>query len=296
MSSWSHRPRSCSSSRIGSPEGPTRARVRDAWISISATRPWTSGSSGSQAGQDPAQPQRVLAQRRPHPVVAGGGGVALVEDRDRPPRAPTTGGRPTRPREAPRTDAGIGERALGANDPLGDGGLGHEERARDLFSGQTAEQAERKRHARLGGEHRMAGDEDQPQQVVAHVIVERASRSGTALLLRASSSWPSSCVLPLVQRAAAEKVDGAMLRGGHEPGARIVRDARLRPPLERRDERVLRQILGRADVAHDPGEARDQPGGLDSPDRVDGAMCIGNRHGSQSRQLPLPVQGRPRRG
>ena len=33
-----------------------------------------------------------------------------------------------------------------------------------------------------------------------------------------------------------------------------------RPPLERRDERVLRQILGRADVAHDPGEARDQPG------------------------------------
>ena len=51
-----------------------------------------------------------------------------------------------------------------------------------------------------------------------------------------------------------------MLRRGHEPGARVVRDARLRPLLERGDERVLREILGQADVAHDAREAGDEPG------------------------------------
>src|SRR2546427_3525880 len=49
-----------------------------------------------------------------------------------------------------------------------------------------------------------------------------------------------------------------MLRGGHEPSARIVRDARLRPALERDDERVLRQVLGQTDVAGDPGEPGDE--------------------------------------
>ena len=61
-------------------DGPTRAREREAWISISATRPCTSGSLGRQLGQHAPEAQRVLAQRRPHPVVAGGRRVALVED------------------------------------------------------------------------------------------------------------------------------------------------------------------------------------------------------------------------
>ena len=43
-------------------------------------------------------------------------------------------------------------------------------------------------------------------------------------------------------------VDGPALRRGHEPGARISRNARRRP-VERRDERVLGQILGNANVA-----------------------------------------------
>ena len=60
--------------------GPTRARSREAWISISATRPCTSGSLRRQPGEDAAQAQRVLAQGRAQPVVAGGRRVALVED------------------------------------------------------------------------------------------------------------------------------------------------------------------------------------------------------------------------
>ena len=76
-----------------------------------------------------------------------------------------------------------------------------------------------------------------------------------------------------------------MLRGGHEPGARVVRDARLRPLLERGDESVLRELLGEADVAHDPREAGDEPGRLDPPDRVDRAMGVGSRHGYRSHHL-----------
>jgi hypothetical protein len=65
-----------------------------------------------------------------------------------------------------------------------------------------------------------------------------------------------------------------MLRGAHKPRARLFGDTRVGPLLERRDERVLRELLREADVADDSREARDQPGGLDPPDRVDGAMGV----------------------
>jgi len=44
--------------------------------------------------------------------------------------------------------------------------------------------------------------------------------------------------------------------------------------FERGNQRVLRELLGKADVAHDPGEAGNQPSGLDPPDCVDGTMRI----------------------
>ena len=52
-----------------------------------------------------------------------------------------------------------------------------------------------------------------------------------------------------------------------------------------------------ADVAHDPREAGDEPGGLDPPDRVDGAMGVGSRlgsrHGSRSdHRSPAPARAR----
>ena len=86
-----------------------------------------------------------------------------------------------------------------------------------------------------------------------------ASKSGTAISLRLELA-AELLVLALEQRVAAQQIDRAMLRRGHEPGAWIVRDARLRPLLERGDERVLRELLGQADVAHDAREAGDEPG------------------------------------
>ena len=77
------------------------------------------------------------------------------------------------PRGHLERDVRLGEGPLGPDDPLGDGRLRDEERARDLLGRQAAEQAERERDARLGREHRMAGREHEAQEVVADVVVER---------------------------------------------------------------------------------------------------------------------------
>src|ERR1700722_1994029 len=73
-------------------------------------------------------------------------------------------------------------------------------------------------------------------------------------------------------------VDRSVLRGGGEPSARLVRNARNRPLLERGDESVLGKLLSDAKVPYDPSDTRNDPGGFDSPDGIDGAMGIGRRH------------------
>src|SRR5438132_13017162 len=80
-------------------------------------------------------------------------------------------------------------------------------------------------------------------------------------------------------------IDRAVLRRGHEPGARVVWDARFRPLFEGHDKSVLRELLGKADVAHDARKAGDDPGRLDSPDRVNRAMRVSSRHGYPSHHL-----------
>jgi len=95
-------------------------------------------------------------------------------------------------------------------------------------------------------------------------------------------------VLSLEQLVAAQSVEGAMLGRSHEPGAGVVRNARLRPLLERDHERVLRQLFGHAHVADDPGQAGDQPRRFDPEDRLDGTLGLGNRHGYRSHHRHLP--------
>src|SRR5260370_22467715 len=94
----------------------------------------------------------------------------------------------------------------------------------------------------------------------------------------------------------AKGIGRMMLRGGHEPGAWVVWGARLWPLFEGRDESVLRELLGKANVAHDPREASDDPGGLNPPDCIDGAMGIGRRHGYPSHHLQFAgaIPKRPR--
>src|SRR4029079_8010811 len=82
-------------------------------------------------------------------------------------------------------DARLGERPLRADDPLRDRRLRDEERAGDLLGRQAAEEAQRERHARLEREDRVARHEDEAQEIVAEVLVERAlelRRDGLGLL------------------------------------------------------------------------------------------------------------------
>ncbi len=124
----------------------------------------------------------------------------------------------------------------------------------------------------------MTGREDQAQQVVADVIVERRVEITLGALFPGAQLVTELRVLALEQLAAAKQVDRPMLRGGHQPGARVVRDARLRPPLERGDERVLGEILRQTDVAGDPREPGDHLRRLDPPHRVDRAVGIRPGH------------------
>ena len=221
-------------------------------------------------------PQRVLAQRRPHPVVAGGGRVALVEHqvdhlehRRQPGRELVAAGDLER-------HTGLGQRPLGAHHPLLHRRLGHEERAGDLLRGQAAEQPQRERHPGVRREHRVAGHEHQAEQVVADVVHGCAARSGASA--RGRQLPADLLALALERRVASHRVDRPELRGGHQPGARVVGDAGPRPPLERRDQRVLGEVLRQPDVADDPGQAGDQPGGLDPPDGLDRPVGRRLRH------------------
>jgi hypothetical protein len=164
---------------------------------------------------------------------------------------------------------GVVQRTLGTHDALRDRRLGDEERPCDLVGGQAAEQAQRQRDPRLGRQHRVAGDEDQPQQVVADRVVERLLGGfGDELLVHVDLA-AELLVFLLGQLEVAQPVERAVLRRGHQPGTGVVGHPLLRPALERGHQRVLRELLGAPDVAHQAGDAGDDARRLDAPDGLD---------------------------
>src|SRR5439155_335531 len=169
----------------------------------------------NQLGEGAAETERVLAERRSHPVVTGGRGVALVEDEvDDLEHRRQTGGELGAAGDL-EGDALLGESPLGPDDALGDGRLRDEERPRDLLGRQTAEQAECERHARLGREHRMTRYEHEAQEVVANVVVDRRVEIRCGHLLLGLDLATELLVLALAELASAKLVDRAMPRSGH---------------------------------------------------------------------------------
>ena len=73
----------------------------------------------------------------------------------------------------------------------------------------------------------MAGREHEAQEVVADVVVEGRIEIRHGPLLLGLELATEFLVLAFEPLVAAQETDGPMLRGGHEPGARIIRDARL---------------------------------------------------------------------
>ena len=102
---------------------------------------------------------------------------------------------------------------------------GDEEGPRDLLGGEAAEEAQGEGHARLRREHGMAGGEDEAEEVVSDVVVDGRLQIGGGHVLPGLELAAELLVLALGHLAATQPVEGPVLRGGHEPGARVVRDA-----------------------------------------------------------------------
>ena len=89
-------------------------------------------------------------------------------------------------------------------------------------------------------------------------------------------------VLALAHLVAADRVDGAAFGGGHQPGAGIGRNAGPGPFGQGDDQGILRQFLGKIDIAHDAGQTRDEPGPFDAKNRLDRPVRLACRHAALS--------------
>ena len=229
------------------------------------------GLARRQLGEDAAEAQRLLAQRRPHPVVARGRRVALVEDQvdDLEHRGSRSGSsvaaRAPRTARAPRRACAWPARSAGRPSPPRRG-----RRARSPASSARRAAAASARPAPRstapGGRRRTPGA-SRSSPTWSSIA---ASRSGCHRgQLRARGRAPRvlrSSTLAAAQRSIARCLAVAISQA---PG---LSGTPARPLLQRRDERVLREVLGQPDVAHHPRQPGDQPGRLDPPDGVDRAV------------------------
>src|SRR5215831_17438635 len=103
----------------------------------------------------------------------------------------------------------------------------------------------------------MASDENEAQQIVADVFVDRGLEVRRGWWRAVGGHVAKRSVLGLEHLPPAELVDGAIFRGGHQPGAGVFGDPSRGPALEGDEERFLREILREADSAKHTREAGD---------------------------------------
>jgi hypothetical protein len=119
----------------------------------------------------------------------------------------------------------LGQGALGPDDALGHGRLRHQERPGYLLGPQASQQAEGEGDAPLLRQDRMTADEHQAQEVVAHVVVDRGVTIKPGHVLSGLELATELLMLALERSVSPQQIDGPTLPDGHEPGARVVRDA-----------------------------------------------------------------------
>src|SRR4029077_17553976 len=109
----------------------------------------------------------------------------------------------------------------------------------------------------------MAGNKDEAKEVVFDVVRfgDVEIRHGGILLRFEFAS--ELLVLAFEKLVTAEMIDGAVLGGGHQPGAGIVGDAGGGPFFQGGDQGVLRELFGNADISDDASQARNQSSGFD---------------------------------
>src|SRR6185437_9153691 len=153
----------------------------------------------------PAESERVFAERGTQPIVAGRRRIAFVEHQiDDPEHRGEALGELLAARYF-ELYAMLGKGSLRPYDALRDRRLGQEKGARDLHRRQSAEQAQRECDPGLGGERRMARHEDESEEIVAELIVERRVNVGTPIVVVELAG--DLLLLAIVQSAFPHEID-----------------------------------------------------------------------------------------
>ena len=224
------------------------------------------GFLGHQPCEDPPQAHGLLAQFGTQPPLPRGGRVPLVEHQVEDLQHVGEASVAVLTRGHLERNLLLGQPPLGPHDALGDGGLRHEEGTGDLVGGEPAEQAEGERDPGLGGQHGVTAHEHEFEQVVAVVLFQ----DGVELRLPvAVGDFPAEFGRAFPEAfVPAPTVEDSTFGDGGQPGSGTARDALVRPLLQGRDQGVLREFLGRSDIADHARQGRDQASRLDPPDRL----------------------------
>ena len=183
MSKRSHRRRSWSARSTGAPEHRSVHARRDArGLQIhERNQPVDLGLPRLQGGDQAPQPHGLTTQLRPDPRIAGGRGIPLVEDEEDDLEDGGESLAHVGPGRELEGHPFCLESALGSHDPLRHCRLRHQERPSDLRGVQPAETPQGQRDTRVHRQRRMAGGEDEPEQVVADLVVHRVVDRGAAV-------------------------------------------------------------------------------------------------------------------
>lgn len=143
----------------------------------------------------------------------------------------------------------------------------------------------------------MAGSEDEPEQVVADLVVHRVVDRGAAVRgLHHLDVATEQLDLPGMGVRTTVAVDRLALRGGHQPPGGVGGNPRAGPVLQRGEQGVLRRLLGQTEVTGDARQASDQATGLDPPHRLDRSPGrsggLPDRHDGPSKQVTPTWQSR----
>lgn len=228
---------------------------------------------------------RLGGQVDPGEVVAGGGGVALVEH-----EVEDAQHRPEACREL--APVGHGERLaarlhlrLGPADPLSHGRLGHQERGGDLPSGEPPDGPQGQRDRRARRQRRVAAQEQQPKRVVLLGGLGPAQRDRRGQLLTAAAGVVAAELL------------GEPPRGDpDQPPGRVVGHAAVGPLRRRGDERLLDRVLRIGEVAVAAQDRAEGPRREVAQEALDANPVGTHRPPSVRPELTRPVRGRPAPG
>ena len=211
---------------------------------------------GHQRRQSPPEPDRLVGKVESNRLVGFRRQVCLVEHQihDAQDTADPVWKLVTL-RHAVRNPLGLDLR-FRPDDPLGHGGRRHTERTGDLVGGEPGDAAQREGDLRIDVERRVAAREDQAQTVVVDTRVP-PFLAAFELIEIGCAELDMCCLLPCRSRLlATDSVDTGPARHGEHPGVRVVGESVDRPPLGRREPRLLEGVLGETEVA----ELTDQRG------------------------------------